>query len=158
VTVLALLVAAVVLAVAVIAPQIAGAVAVGAALATVAVLLAGSLAEQRSPVFQPLEPFGPDADGTVPTIETPDVTDLLREIGSGRKDLPPRIISQLRDIAAGRLLDGHRLDLGDPAERRRATALVSDELGTILFDDDDREPPQIAKRRLGPLLDELERL
>ena len=153
-----ILVAAALLTVAVVAPSVAGAVAVGTALGTIGFLLVRALNDQREPVVQPLEPFGPDTDGTTPTIETSDVTELLREVGSGRKDLPPRIIAQLRDIAAGRLLDGHRIDIDDPADRVRAAALVSDALGSIALGAEDREMPKIPKRRLGALVEELERL
>lgn len=143
--------------VAVVAPGVAGAVAVAVALAVTGALLARLLAEQRAPVVEPVEPFGPDDADTAPTVETPDVSELLREIGSGRKDLPPRITAQLRDIAAGRLLDGHRIDVTDPADRPRIVALVSDELAAIVLGDDGAAS-RVPTRRLGRLVDELERL
>jgi hypothetical protein len=153
-----LLVAAALLTVSVVAPSVAGAVAAGTALAMIGSLLVRALTDQREPVVQPLEPFGPDTDETTPTIETSDVTELLRELGSGRKDLPPRITAQLRDITAGRLLDGHRIDIDDPADRARAESLLSDALGSIALGTEDREMPRIPKRRLGALVEELERL
>jgi hypothetical protein len=144
--------------IAVAAPAVAGAVAVGTALVTVGVLLAMALGDQREPIVQPLEPFGPDTDDALPIIETPDLTELLREIGSSNKDVPPRITAQLRDIAGGRLLDAHRIDIADPADHSRVDALVSDALASIALVDDERALPRIPKRRLGALLDELEKL
>jgi hypothetical protein len=153
-----ILVAAALLIVAMAVPSLAGAVAVGTALATIGALLARALTDQREPVVEPLEPFGPDTDESPPTIETSDVTELLREVASARKDLPPRITAQLRDIAAGRLLDGHRIDVRDPADRARAAAHMSDVLASIALGSEDREMPLIPKRQLGALVDELERL
>jgi hypothetical protein len=139
----------------VIAPQLAGVLAAGVLLAACVAAVAVVLVDRRDVPYEPVVPFGRDADDEAPTLETPDVSELIREIAISRRGIPPRTAAHLRDIARGRLLDGHRIDLADPADRVTARTLISPSLAAVVLDDD---ASNVSVRDLDSLLDELEHL
>ncbi len=144
-----------VLAIGAIAPGIAGVLAAGVVLAVCTRAVADVFFHRRDVPYEPAVPFGRDTDGEAPTLETPDVSELIREIAITRRGIPPRTAAHLRDIARGRFLDGHRIDLSDPGDRAAARGLISAALAAVVLDDD---AASASVRDLDHLLDELERL
>lgn len=109
--------------------------------------------------FRVVTPFAPPEPAQAPTIETPDVSEVLRAIEQSGGVLPPLLIRQLRDIARGRLADHHRLSVHHEADRRAIDDLLSEPMRTIVRSDDSERPiDRIPVRSLAKLLDELEAL
>jgi len=138
----------------VLAPGLAGLLAVAAALAVVAFGGLLALGERQILPGPPVTPFGPDVSDESRERETPDVAELVRELATARRGIPTRTAGHLREVARGRLLDGRRLDLADPVDRDRAAQLMSAEMRAVVIEDRSAE---VSIRELGVLLDELER-
>jgi hypothetical protein len=119
------------------------------------VAVATVLGDRRDVPYEPVSPFGRDASPEAETQATPDVVELAREIASARRGIPPRTAAHLRDVARGRLLDGHRLDLSEPGDRQAVGLLLSPTLAAIVLEN---EPSRVPVRELDRLLDELEHL
>lgn len=137
------------------APGFAAATAVIATLALAIGLGALAFGSPRALPPAPVTAFAPRRATEPPAIETPDVTELVREIEASRPHLSPRIVAVVRDVAAGRLLDHHRLDVRRPGDAARARDILGPELSAIVLDDG---PVAIPTRSLGDVLTRLEAL
>ena len=102
-------------------------------------------------------PFVPADAPPAPSIETPDVSELLRLIAQSKGSTPAPIARHIREIARGRLADHHRLDVERRADHAAIERLLSPTLSAIVTTDD-INALGIPIRALPQLLDELETL
>jgi hypothetical protein len=127
------------------------------AVAILAVTATATATRTGRTTADPARPFAPPEPDEAPTIETPDVGELLREIERSRGTTPPLIARHLRDITRGRLADHHHLDLDRDADRTAIAQLLSPALASIAWCRDDNVL-DVPLRTLPRLLDELETL
>lgn len=135
-------------------PRSSTSVALVATVAAAALVVGLRLIETSEVVARPLAPFGPPLDRDPPSVETPDVTEILREIERADRVVPPIVSAELRRAARGRLLDEHRLDLDLPADRRRAAELLGPTLTELCLTARD----DIPLRRLPDMIEEIDQL
>ncbi|MDJ0769161.1 MAG: hypothetical protein QNJ12_10215 [Ilumatobacter sp.] len=141
-------------------PSVAGRAAQGLIALSIAMALASivvpRLGDLRERVATPFVPEDPPA---TPTVETPDVTEILRSIEEAKGELPQPVARRLREVAIGRLADHHRLNVNRPGDADSIAALLSEPMHRIVRAGDEGAPRQeIPLRLLPPLLDELEAL
>ncbi len=101
--------------------------------------------------------FVPDPLNLPPTIETPDVTELVRMVTESPATISATLAGRLRTVLAGRLLDRHRLHLDRPEHRAAIDHVIGDRLRHLVELDADH-PAAIRTHDLTHVLDELDQL
>jgi hypothetical protein len=104
---------------------------------------------------RPATAFVPADRPEPPSVETPDVGELVRLVAQSGGTIPAPILQRLRAVCRGRLADDHRLQLDRPDDAAAAGAIVGDHVRALLATGDE---PELPMRSLPRLLDEVEQL